>query len=97
MGTVNNMAEERVSKASLDETIEHIQRVLEELRPAILQDGGDIHFVRFENGTVFVRLQGACVSCPISFITLKMGLETQLKEKILGVENVESIDSDDGV
>jgi Fe-S cluster biogenesis protein NfuA len=79
---------------SLDEKIEHIKSVLEELRPAILQDGGDIHFVRFENGTVFVRLHGACVSCPISFITLKMGLEAQLKEKVPGIESVVSVDDE---
>ena len=89
------MTEELVSEVLLSEKIEHIQRVLAELRPAILQDGGDIHFVRFEAGTVFVKLQGACVSCPISFITLKMGLETQLKEKVSGVFAVEAIDSDD--
>jgi len=75
--------------ASLDATIERIQVVLEEL-----QDGGDIHFVRFENGTVFVQLHGACVSCPISFITLKMGLEAQLKEKVPGVESVVSVDDE---
>jgi len=78
--------------SSDDALIERIQAVLEELRPAILQDGGDIHFVRFEKGTVFVRLHGACVSCPISFITLKMGLEAQLKAKIPGIESVISID-----
>ncbi len=75
-------------------TIERIQAVLEELRPAILQDGGDIHFVRFENGTVYVQLHGACVSCPISFITLKMGIEAQLKEKVPGVESVVSVDDE---
>jgi Fe-S cluster biogenesis protein NfuA len=81
---------------SLDATIEHIKAVLTELRPAILQDGGDIHFVRFddENGTVFVQLHGACVSCPISFITLKMGLETQLKERVPGVNSVVSVDDE---
>jgi Fe-S cluster biogenesis protein NfuA len=89
------MAEEVTSEVLLSEKIEHIQRVLAELRPAILQDGGDIHFVRFENGTVFVKLHGACVSCPISFITLKMGLETQLKEKVPGVTSVEALDPDD--
>ena len=73
---------------------EKIQAVLEELRPAIQQDGGDIHFVRFENGTVFVRLHGACVSCPISFITLKMGLEAQLKTKIPGVESVVALEDE---
>lgn len=79
---------------SLSAKIEHIKDVLTQLRPAILQDGGDIHFVRFENGTVFVQLHGACVSCPISFITLKMGLETQLKEKVPGVESVVSVDEE---
>jgi Fe-S cluster biogenesis protein NfuA len=74
--------------------IEQIQSILEELRPAILQDGGDIHFVRFENGTVFVKLHGACVSCPISFITLKMGLEAQIKKRIPEVESVISIDGE---
>jgi len=71
---------------------ESIQNVLEELRPAIARDGGDIRFVRFENGIVYVRLYGACVSCPISFITLKMGIEAQLKEKIPGVISVETIE-----
>jgi Fe-S cluster biogenesis protein NfuA len=79
---------------ALSEKIEHIKDVLAQLRPAILQDGGDINFVRFENGTVFVQLHGACVSCPISFITLKMGLEAQLKERIPGVESVVSVDDE---
>ncbi|HEX4069390.1 MAG TPA: NifU family protein [Candidatus Babeliales bacterium] len=89
------MTEELYSDVVLSEKVEHIKRVLQELRPAILQDGGDIHFVRFENGTVFVKLHGACVSCPISFITLKMGLETQLKAQVPGVKTVESVDPDD--
>lgn len=72
--------------------VEHIQSVLEELRPAILQDGGDIRFVRYEKGTVFVQLHGACVSCPISFITLKMGLEAQMKAKIPGIESVVALE-----
>lgn len=79
---------------SLDVMTERIQAVLEELRPAILQDGGDIRFVRFENGTVLVQLHGACVSCPISFITLKMGIEAQLKEKVPGVDAVVSVDEE---
>ena len=79
---------------SMNETIDQIKAVLEELRPAILQDGGDIHFVRFENGTVFVKLHGACVSCPISFMTLKMGLEAQMKQRISCVESVVSVDDE---
>lgn len=83
-----------IASVALDEKIEQIKNVLESLRPAIINDGGDIHFVRFENGTVFVRLHGACVSCPISFITLKMGIEAQLKEKVPGVESVLSLDDE---
>jgi len=76
------------------EIIEQIKSILEELRPAILNDGGDIHFVRFEEGIVFVKLYGACVSCPISFITLKMGLEAQIKKRIPEVESVMSVDDE---
>lgn len=78
----------------IDNIDTHIQDILKNLRPAILQDGGDIHFVRFENGTVFVRLHGACVSCPISFITLKMGLEAQLKEQIPAIQEVIALEKD---
>ena len=74
--------------------IEQIQCVLEELRPTIMQDGGDIHFVRFEEGTVFVKLYGACTTCPISFITLKMGLEVRMKERIPEVSCVMSVDEE---
>lgn len=68
--------------------------VLEELRPTILQDGGDIHFVRFDNGTVFVKLHGACTTCPISFLTLTMGLEARMKERIPEVKSVVSVDDE---
>lgn len=71
---------------------ELIQAVLEELRPTILQDGGDIHFVRFEDGIVYVSLHGACSTCPISFMTLTMGIEAQLKQRVAGVERVVSVD-----
>ena len=53
-----------------------------------------VHFVRFENGVVFVKFHGACVTCPISFITLKMGLETQIKQRIPEVKSVVSIDEE---
>ena len=78
----------------LDQKVEQIKNVLEELRPAILQDGGDIHFVRFEQGIVFVKLHGACVSCPISFMTLKMGFEAQLKEREQGNDEAHEMDED---
>jgi len=72
--------------------VEQIQSVLEELRPTILQDGGDIHFVRFEDGIVYVSLHGACSTCPISLMTLTMGLEAQMKQRIPEVQHVISIE-----
>ena len=72
--------------------VENIKAVLEKMRPAINSDGGDISFVRFQEGTVYLKLHGACVSCPISFITLKMGIETQLKENVPGVMEVVAVD-----
>ena len=61
------------------------------VRPAVLQDGGDIVFDRFENGVVYVRMQGACVGCPSSSATLKMGIERMLKYFVPEVQSVEQI------
>jgi Fe-S cluster biogenesis protein NfuA len=54
-------------------------------------DGGDITFEKFENGTVYLYLQGSCSGCPSSTITLKMGIETRLKEAIPEVQEVVSV------
>jgi Fe-S cluster biogenesis protein NfuA len=65
-----------------------------EIRPRLQMDGGDIEFVDFENGIVKVRLQGACVGCPSSALTLYHGVEKSLKQKfpddIKGLEQVDS-------
>ena len=64
----------------------------EEIRPAIATDGGDVSFERFEDGVVYLRLSGACGTCPSSVTTLKMGLERLLVEEIPEVESVENTD-----
>jgi Fe-S cluster biogenesis protein NfuA len=71
--------------------IDRIQAVLEEIRPALLADGGDIEFIDFTDGVVSVRLQGACGSCPMSVMTLKQGIEARMKERIPEVVSVEQI------
>ncbi len=63
----------------------------EEIRPAVAMDGGDITFDRFENGTVYLFMQGSCAGCPSSTLTLKMGIETRLKELIPEVIEVVAI------
>ena len=66
------------------ETVQKIQEVIEQIRPNIQMDGGDIEFVSFDDGVVSVRLLGACVGCPASMYTLKLGLEEALKEHLSG-------------
>ena len=59
-----------------------------EIRPAVAMDGGDITFGRYEDGVVYLHLQGACSSCPSSIATLRMGVETRLKEVIPEIKEV---------
>jgi Fe-S cluster biogenesis protein NfuA len=72
--------------------VQRIEQILEELRPAIQKDGGDIQFVSFENGVVSLRLHGACSSCPMSFYTLKLGIQERLVAEIPQVREVIAVD-----
>jgi len=74
---------------------EQIERVLDQIRPALRMDGGGIEFVSFdpETGRVRVRLQGACVGCPMSEITLKMAVEAALMDAIPEIKEVVSVDA----
>ena len=71
--------------------IEKIQAVLDEIRPALQADGGDVEFIDYNEGIVSVRMQGACGSCPMSVMTLKQGIEARMKERIPEVISVEQI------
>jgi Fe-S cluster biogenesis protein NfuA len=70
---------------------EKVEAVLEQVRPHLQRDGGDVELVGVEGGIVKVKLLGACGSCPSSTMTLKMGIERALKEKIPEVESVEQV------
>lgn len=72
--------------------IKKIEEVIQELRPNIQMDGGDIEFVSFNNGIVALRLLGACVNCPMSLYTLKLGIEERLKESVSEVQEVIAVD-----
>ena len=66
-----------------------IKAVLDEkVRPAVAQDGGDVIFSKFEDGIVYLHMQGACSGCPSSVVTLKSGIENLLKYYIPEVEEV---------
>jgi len=66
-----------------------VEKVLDEIRPMLIRDGGNVELVSVEGGVVKVRLQGACAGCPMSQMTLKNGIERVLKDKIPGVTAVE--------
>jgi len=69
--------------------LEEVKKVLETIRPALQADGGDVELVEVSaDGIVKVRLTGACGHCPMSTMTLKMGIERTLKEQVPGVKEV---------
>ncbi len=69
-----------------------VQKVIDEIRPALQADGGNIELVEVqEDGVVKVRLVGACGSCPMSQLTLKRGVEARLKAKIPEVKEVVAV------
>ncbi len=70
---------------------EQVAAVLEEIRPSLQADGGDIELVDVVDGVVKVRLKGACAGCPMSQMTLSNGVERVLKERIPEVVRVESV------
>ena len=74
------------------ETIEkRVQKAIEEIRPQLQADGGDIELVSVEKGTVKVKLQGHCAGCPMSAMTLKQGVERIIKSKVPEIVKVESV------
>jgi len=71
---------------------EAVEKALNLIRPALQADGGNVELVNVtEDGVVSVRLTGACGSCPMSTMTLKMGVERVLKEQVPGVTSVEQV------
>ncbi len=69
-------------------TLANVERALDELRPYLMADGGNVEVVEIDGPIVKVRLQGACGSCPSSTMTLKMGIERKLREAIPEVDEV---------
>lgn len=75
-----------------EEIVVTIKELLDtRVRPAVAQDGGDITFRGFENGTVFLHMKGACAGCPSSTATLKHGIQNLLRHFVPEVEHVEQV------
>ncbi|MFM7602666.1 MAG: NifU family protein [Pseudanabaena sp.] len=76
---------------SLTLTKDNVENVLDELRPYLMSDGGNVELVDIEGPIVRLRLQGACGSCPSSAMTLRMGIERKLKEEIPEIAEIEQV------
>ena len=70
---------------------EKIKEALDQIRPALQADGGDVELIDVTDGTVKVKLTGACGGCPMATMTLKKGIERILKERVPEVKEVVSV------
>jgi len=83
----------RTSDDEDDPIVAQIKELLDDrIRPAVAMDGGDIVFDRFEDGIVYVRMQGACAGCPSSSATLKAGIENMLRHYVPEVQEVRAVE-----
>ena len=73
----------------MNQTEFQIKEIIRKIRPYLQQDGGDVEYVKFEDGIVYVRLLGACIGCSSVDSTLKDGIEAILLEEVPGVIGVE--------
>ena len=64
------------------EVIDHIKYIIEKIRPYMISDGGDVKFVKYEDGIVYVSMKGVCAECGMLDITLYEGIENVLKDEI---------------
>lgn len=76
---------------TLELTSDNVETVLDEMRPYLMADGGNVELVEIDGPIVKLRLQGACGSCPSSTMTLRMGIERRLREFIPEIAEVEQV------
>lgn len=86
------MTEQTHRTKSADSLYAQVDAVIQRIRPAVKDDGGDVELVDVtDDGVVQIRLHGACVGCPSSSMTLHMGIERNVREKVPGISGVEQV------
>lgn len=86
------MSQDTSATSNQSTLFNRVQAVIDRIRPAVQSDGGDLELVEVTaKGIVRIRLHGACIGCPSSSITLQMGVERNLREKIPEVVAVEQV------
>lgn len=92
MGINRQTLKERKERFSSEKMRKKVEAVLNQIRPALQADGGDVELVDVtKEGVVKVRLVGACAGCPMSTMTLALGIERTLKERVPEVKRVEAV------
>lgn len=71
---------------------EKVLKVIDELRPFLMNDGGNIEYVKIENNILYITLQGACANCPMQEITLKEGIEKIIIDRVPEIKEVKIIE-----
>ena len=72
--------------------IKKIKEIIDKLRPFLINDGGDIEFIKYEDGVVYIRLLGACINCQMVDLTLKDGISAAIMNEVPNVKNVINVD-----
>lgn len=78
----------------MKEQEKRIIEIIDKLRPYLINDGGNIEFVKYENNIVYIKMMGACANCYMMDLTLKDGIEAAIQEEIPEVVEVINIDSE---
>ncbi len=78
----------------MDNTEEKVKEIIEKLRPFLINDGGNIEFVKLENDIVYIKMMGACANCQMMDITLRDGIASAIMSEIPEIHDVINIDID---
>ena len=74
-----------------NETEEKIKQLIEKIRPFLINDGGDLEFIKYQDNIVYVKLTGACEGCPMMDVTLKDGIAQILTNEIPEIKEVRNV------
>lgn len=76
----------------MKQQVEKIKEIIDKLRPFLINDGGNIEFIKYEDNIVYIRLMGACANCQMIDLTLKDGIAAAIMSEVPEVEDVINID-----
>lgn len=78
-------------KKNNEHTIDILKEEIEDIRPFLNMDGGDIEFIKYEDGIVYIKLTGACAMCGYQDVTIKDNIESYLKEEVPEIKGVVNV------